>query len=301
MHHLYAQSANESLDAVVLLRNLEKSLEEVHELFAWDISALLRIYRAAEKQRELVAQRLVPDHALLSRIDAFLSISFFELARENAALAALLEGTHVNWSEFDHHFRGLWEKLLASEHYEEWLEGPRDFSADKRFLREVYQIHVVDNEFLHDIFEDMHAQWSDDLDAAQMMTAKVLSSWKEASVELTVPNLFKDEEDAEFGSKLLRKYFQFAADAQKRIEEKSKNWESDRIARLDIILMKMCLAEWQGFEEIPVKVSLNEYLDLAKEYSTPKSSAFINGILDKIGTNLREEGLIRKVGRGMIE
>jgi len=100
---------------------------------------------------------------------------------------------------------------------------------------------------------------------------------------------------------LVRKYFEFNGDSIRRIEEKSKNWESDRIAKMDVLLMKLCIAEWRGFDEIPVKVSLNECLDLAKEYSTPKSSSFINGVLDKIVANLREEGLINKVGRGMIE
>ena len=146
----------------------------------------------------------------------------------------------------------------------------------------------------------MHVGWSDDLDAAQMMSGKVISSWNEQGA-VTIPHLYKDEGDAAFGALLMRKYFEFAADSEARIKSKSKNWESDRIAKLDVVLMKLCIAEWRGMDEIPVKVSMNEYLDLAKEYSTPKSSSFINGILDKIVTNLREEGLLNKVGRGIIE
>ena len=134
-----------------------------------------------------------------------------------------------------------------------------------------------------------------------MMSGKVIASWKEDAEQLTVPSLYKDESDAAFGALLARKYFEFNTDSQKRIESKSRNWESDRIAKMDIMLMKLCIAEWRGFEEIPMKVSLNEYLDLSKQYSTPKSSAFINGILDKIVTNLQEDGLINKVGRGMIQ
>ena len=133
-----------------------------------------------------------------------------------------------------------------------------------------------------------------------MMSGKVLSSWN-ADSGIIIPRLYKDENDAGFGALLMRKYFEFASDSQKRIEAKSKNWESDRIAKIDVVLMKLCIAEWRGLEEIPVKVSMNEYLDLAKEYSTPKSSSFINGILDKIVTNLREEGSLFKVGRGIID
>ena len=134
-----------------------------------------------------------------------------------------------------------------------------------------------------------------------MMSGKVIASWKEDVERLIIPSLYKDESDAAFGALLARKFFEFNVDSQTRIESKSRNWESDRIAKMDILLMKLCIAEWRCFQEIPVKVSLNEYLDLSKEYSTPKSSSFINGILDKIVTNLQEDGLINKVGRGMIQ
>lgn len=134
-----------------------------------------------------------------------------------------------------------------------------------------------------------------------MMSAKVIGSWKENDDNIIVPSLFKDDSDQAFGPLLARKYFEFNRDSQNRIESKSRNWESDRIAKMDIILMKLCISEWRGFDQIPVKVSLNEYLDLSKEYSTPKSSAFINGILDKIIANLQDEGLIMKTGRGMIQ
>ena len=300
MHHLYAHSANEEMGAATLLKNLEKSLEEVHTLFAWDISSLLRLRKEALDHIELIERRSVPDTELIRRMKLFVNIGFFELADQSSALTTLIDSSGVNWSEYAHHFRGLWEKLFESDLYEK-LEQPMDLAAQKRFLREVYQEYIAENVFLHELYEEMHSQWVDDLDAAQMMTAKVLTSWKEGENTLVIPGLYKDEDDANFGPMLLRMYFQFAADSQDRIESKSKNWDADRIAKLDVILMKMCIAEWQGFDEIPVKVSLNEYLDLSKEYSTPKSSAFINGILDKIGTNLREEGLINKVGRGMID
>ena len=301
MHHLYAQSTDLDMGAAVLLRNLDKSLDEVHDLFAWDISAFLRLNREARAHYERMEQRSTPDKTVLDRISRFTSIPFFKKCEENSALTALIEGSHVNWSDYSHHFRNLWDAIYASDRFEEFVSQPCTHAGDKRFLKEMYQQHIAENVFIHDLYEDQHAQWSDDLDAAQMMTAKVLSSWKEGDVALTVPKLFKDESDAAFGPLLVRKYFEFNSDSIRRIEEKSKNWESDRIAKMDVLLMKLCIAEWRGFEEIPVKVSLNECLDLAKEYSTPKSSSFIDGVLDKIVANLREEGLINKVGRGMIE
>jgi N utilization substance protein B len=252
-------------------------------------------------QYERVESRKQPDTELLARIAHFTELPFWQLCEESSELTTLIEGAHCNWSDYDQHFRNQWDALFESDRYAQFIAGPKDFTAQKRFIRELYQLNIAENEFLHDVYEDQNAQWSDDLDAAQMMSAKVISSWKETNTPLIIPQLFKDSSDASFGAMLARKYFEFNSESQERIESKSRNWESDRIAKMDIILMKLCIAEWRGFEEIPIKVSLNEYLDLSKQYSTPKSSSFINGILDKIVANLQEEGLINKVGRGMID
>jgi len=301
LHHLFAQSTDESMDAALLLKNLNKSLNEVHRLFAWDISAFLRLHEEAERQYIRVSERHQPDHALMDRISKFTQLKFWTLCKESAALNTLVEGSHARWADYDQHFRKQWDSLFASEAYTNFVERSTDFTQEKRFIREVYQLYIAENEFLHDIYEDEQAAWSDDLDAAQMMTGKVIASWKENAEQLIIPSLYKDDSDAAFGALLARKYFEFKSDSQARIEGKSRNWESDRIAKMDIMLMKLCIAEWRGFEEIPIKVSLNEYLDLSKQYSTPKSSAFINGILDKIVTNLQEDGLINKVARPMIQ
>jgi len=300
LHHLYAHASDKELGAATLLKNLDKSLEEVHDLFIWDIHALLNIYKTAKIQLEKVRNRSVPDSVLEERITAFTNIPFFDLLAADNRLLAFSEGVYVDWSMYTNHFRNLWQQIIEGEEFEKFLIMQTDFAAQKRFIKYIYQIHIAQNELLHDIYEDMHVGWSDDLDAAQMMSGKVISSWNQLG-SISIPNLYKDQGDAAFGALLMRKYFEFAQDSESRIESKSKNWESDRIAKIDVVLMKLCIAEWRGMEEIPVKVSMNEYLDLAKEYSTPKSSSFINGILDKIVTNLREEGLLNKIGRGIIE
>lgn len=301
LHHLYAHALDNEIGAATLLKNLQKSIEEVHVLFAWDINAFLRLHKIALEKLEFMKKRKVVEQDQVERLEKFVSIPFFEMCALNGALSTLMEASNVDWSEYSQHFNKLWEQLYTSERFDQFIQDGNSQPSQKRFLKEVYQEYIAENEFLHDIYEDIHAQWSDDLDAAQMMSAKVISSWSEERSELIIPQLFKDEEDAAFGPFLMRKYFEFSEDSVERIKEKSKNWESDRIARTDVLLMKLCIAEWRGMDEIPVKVSLNEYLDLAKQYSTPKSSSFINGILDKIVTNLREEGVLQKVGRGMID
>ena len=300
LHHLYAHAMDAESSAAVLLKNLNNSLEEVHHLFVWDISALLRIYSAALHRLEKVKLRNVNDTELESRIGAFVTIPFFKLVQLDHRLIAFKKGVHPDWSQYNSHFITICDEIFKSEEFDRFLETKGYFAVQKRLVKFIYQHHIAENEFLHDIYEDMYVGWADDLDAAQMMSGKVISSWNDQG-DVVIPNLYKDDSDAAFGTFLMRKYFEFAQDSQTRIEAKSKNWESDRIAKLDVVLMKLCIAEWRGMQEIPVKVSMNEYLDLAKEYSTPKSSSFINGILDKIVTNLRNEGLLNKVGRGIIE
>ena len=281
LHHLFAQSTDESMDAAMLLKNLNKSLNEVHRLFAWDISAFLRLHEEAKRQYQRVSERQQPDQELMKRIAKFTQLKFWTLCKESAALNTLVEGSHASWSDYDQHFRKQWDTLFASEAYENFVQSTSDFTQQKRFLRLVYQLYIAENEFLHDIYEDEHAAWGDDLDAAQMMSGKVIASWKEDVEQLIIPSLYKDESDAAFGALLARKFFEFNVDSQTRIESKSRNWESDRIAKMDILLMKLCIAEWRGFQEIPVKVSLNEYLDLSKEYSTPKVLPLSMGYLTK--------------------
>ncbi|MGB0176881.1 MAG: transcription antitermination factor NusB, partial [Owenweeksia sp.] len=157
------------------------------------------------------------------------------------------------------------------------------------------------NETIHQLYEDRNMHWADDLDAAQMMVAKTLKSYSEEQDETTsLPELLKDDSDIEFARTLYRTSIKNSESYGEMIHEKANNWEMDRIAVVDVILMKMALAELVSFNEIPVKVTLNEYIELSKEYSTPKSGNFINGILDKLKNELTEAGDIRKIGRGLL-
>ena len=143
--------------------------------------------------------------------------------------------------------------------------------------------------------------WADDLDAAQMIVAKTIKSFKvDADEFVRLPKLLKESDDMEFAKTLYKKARAYDTEFDEIIKEKAKNWEIERIALLDILLMRMAITEMIEFKEIPVKVTMNEYIELSKEYSTPKSSTFINGIVDKIRIDFEKSKRIKKIGRGLL-
>jgi N utilization substance protein B len=175
------------------------------------------------------------------------------------------------------------------------------FKDDKIFIIDLFTEIIAPNDKLYDYFEDKRITWLDDLPVVNTAILKILKKVKVSSEgKFFTPKLFKDTEDKEFGVNLLKKTILNQAKFSEEIGAKTKNWDAERITQIDAILMQMAICEFQKFPSIPVKVTINEYLEIAKEYSTPKSSNFINGILDKIVKGYTEEGNLNKIGRGLM-
>ncbi len=175
------------------------------------------------------------------------------------------------------------------------------FNDDKNFVIDLFTEVIAPNDKLYDYFEDKRITWLDDLPVVNTVILKLLKKVKSTTNEnFFTPDLFKDLEDKEFGVDLLKKTILNQMNFNEEISAKTKNWDSDRITHIDTVLMQMAICEFQKFSSIPVKVTINEYLEIAKEYSTPKSSTFINGILDKIIKEYTSNGQLNKVGRGLL-
>jgi N utilization substance protein B len=176
-----------------------------------------------------------------------------------------------------------------------------DLKEDRKIVKYLYGAYLVENENLHEVYEERNMFWSDDLDAAQSMVVKTITSFdaKREHIADLVP-LIKNQDDLDFALKLFRVCVNEGKQFEERILAKAEHWEGDRIAVIDQLLMKMALAELVTFNQIPVKVTLNEYIELAKQYSTKRSGQFVNGILDKLQIEMTEAGEIRKIGRGLL-
>ncbi len=299
---LYAFYRDEDPNTAIALKNLNHSLQRIYDLYLTDICTIREILAVAEERIEASGKKLQPTQEDLNPNMAFVENRVLHLLKQNVRLNALVGEKGISWSEYHDQFKKIFTKIREDQQYLRYMNLPnRSFADEKKIVKYIYATYICENEFFHQYYEDSYIHWADDLDAAQMMTTKTLKTMKESSDEFhPLVKLFKDKDDENFGPTLFRKVVNNNAEYEKLISERTKNWEADRIAIIDNLLMKMALAELMEFEEIPIKVTLNEYIELSKQYSTPKSANFVNGVLDKLVMDLKEKNQIVKVGRGLL-
>jgi len=208
----------------------------------------------------------------------------------------------THWKRDSEYVAILWEEIRNSEAFENYMTTREStFKEDKDFVILLLKQFIAPNEKLYDYLEDTKLTWLDDLPLVNTAILKFLNKLKETTTEdAKIPKLFKSPDDEDFAAKLFRKAMANDEDLAQEMVDKTPNWDKERIAEIDTILIKMAICELLHFPSIPVKVSINEYLEVAKEYSTPKSSIFINGILDKLSKEYQEQNRLNKMGRGLM-
>jgi len=206
------------------------------------------------------------------------------------------------WHLDDEYVKILWKEIKEGELYKDYMSTSlTSFREDKDFVLDIFKEIIAPNEKLYEYFEDKKLTWIDDIPLVNTAIIKMLRKIKSSHDQhMILPKLYKDLEDKQFAVDIFKKTILNANDFAKEIDQKTPNWDKDRIAELDKAIIKMAICEFIKFPSIPVKVTINEYLEIAKEYSTPKSSIFINGILDKISKEYQENGKLNKVGRGLM-
>jgi N utilization substance protein B len=209
----------------------------------------------------------------------------------------------VGWGNQGELLRKIFRSMIEGEDYLAYMASEeRGFRHDREFLVRMFRKDMIQHELFEDSLEEQSIFWNDDLDLVASMVIKTVKLIPENGDDIVLLPLWReDEDDKTFMDVLFRQTLALGSESEALITEAAANWEIDRIALMDRILMKMAIAEARSFETIPLKVTLNEYIELSKYYSTPKSSAFINGILDQLFTKLKAQGAIVKVGRGLLE
>ena len=207
-----------------------------------------------------------------------------------------------NWYLNDEYVKLLYKEIVDSTFYADYMNSDgSSYDEDKTLIIDLFREIIAPNEKIYDYFEDDKLTWVDDLPIVNTYFLKQLKKVnKDKSPSFFLPSLLKDQEDMVFAKTLLTKTLLNNAQLEKEIEGKTPNWDKDRIADIDSILLKMGICELLNFPSIPEKVTINEFLEIAKEYSTPKSSIFINGILDKLVKEYRADGKLKKLGRGLL-
>lgn len=278
------------------------SMEQMRDLHLSMLSLLinLRAY-GAEQLEKRKKKHLVTQEDLNPNTD-FIDNRVLGVLADNTGLNQLIEDRKLNfWRLDDEYVSLLYKEMQAADFYKVYMEVPnKDFETDRSFVIQLYKEVIAPNDKLYEYFEDKRLTWLDDYPVVNTGIVKLLNQMgPNPSAAKLSPPAFKNEEDHDFGITLFRKVVLNDEAFTKDIIAKTPNWDKDRIADLDMIMIKMGIAEFLHFPSIPVKVTINEYLEIAKEYSTPKSSIFINGILDKLVQQYREDGSLNKIGRGL--
>jgi N utilization substance protein B len=300
---LYAFFQSKEIDVVKAQNELLLSVERMYDLYLYLLLTIPELKRAAEVNNENRKNKLRPNESDLMPNLKWVENSLVLKIEESKELNKLSSARKVNWlgAENQEIFRKMFLQVKDSETYFEFMEnGLKDFEEDKKFALALFKNEIINSEFLHNYIEDKSIYWLDDIDLCCSMALKTLKT-AAPDKEISILSLYKEDDDEkEFILNLCRNTIEMDVENEKLIEVLAVNWEVDRIAKMDVLLLKMALVELQTCSSIPTKVTMNEYIEISKFYSTPKSNLFINGILDKAISQLSKEKKIKKIGRGLI-
>ncbi len=290
--------------------NLEKeekfllfSIENIQDLYLTMLSALIEIQIKEVIFLEKSAEKHLATFEEKKPNRKFIDNAIFEILKENESLKKALEDRKITtWSLNDDYILLLLSAIKESNLYKKYMSNRKNnFQEDKDFIIGLYEEVIAPNEKLYDYLEDHKLTWVDDIPVVNTEIIKQMRAIKsEKDGSFRVPKIYKDAEDKEYVSNLFRKTVLNEAELASSYIDKTPNWDTERIAEIDTIILKMAICEFLKFPSIPAKVTINEYLEIAKEYSTPKSSIFINGILDNLVKEFQTNGKLLKTGRGLM-
>ncbi|WP_290478080.1 MULTISPECIES: transcription antitermination factor NusB [unclassified Leeuwenhoekiella] len=304
MQALYALSQAEQPDLQKEEKFLNTSTAQMYDLYLVLVDLLTEIHAHAKDILERSQQKILATEEDRNPNLRFVNNEILVRLSENETLQGSLKKAKLkNWRLDNEYVVLIYDELIKSDLYDAYMsQEETDFKKDRQFVIDMFTEFVAPNDKLYDYLEDYRLTWLDDLPVVNTTLVKRLGKLKPNSPESTIlPKLYKDEEDRDFARDLLRRTAHNDEEYEAEILGNTPNWDQDRIAVLDKILIKMALCEFLRFPSIPIKVSINEYLELSKEYSTPKSSIFVNGVLDRLVKKYKQEGRLNKAGRGLME
>jgi N utilization substance protein B len=301
MQVLYAQTANSKENDSAL--QLQNSMEHMYKLYLLMTSLLIKLRERAIDYQKRSEKKYIKTQEDVNPNMRFVDNFLLQKLTEDTALNAELESHKIQyWEQDGEYVELIYQDLIKSDLYESFMSNSKSsLENDVAFVVEVFREIIVSNNKLYDYFQDKNITWVDDFPVVNTFIVKLFKRiTTKLKTEFFTPNLFKDKEDEAFGFKLMKSTRDNFEVYNAEIISKTKNWDKDRIAKIDFVLLQMAICEFQEFPSIPTKVTINEYIELAKEYSTPKSNVFINGVLDKIVKDYRNQKTLNKKGRGLM-
>lgn len=301
MQSVYAILQSHNDDIIREEKFLKHSILKMFDLYVLNLQLIVEVQKLAAKKMALSKKKILATTSDLKPNTKFIDNKVIDTIAQSASVGGYIELNGLkNWEENNEYVKIVFEALLKSDLYKKYLASEEDsFKLDKAFVVDFFKEIIAPNEKLAEYYEDTLISWVDDIPFVNTWVVKTLSKQK-ANGLFVLGSLYKDKDDEDFVSDLFRKTVLKQAEYEKDIAEKTPNWETDRIAEIDMILIKMSITEFINFPSIPTRVTINEYIEISKDYSTAKSSYFINGVLDKISKEFVANKKIVKIGRGLL-
>ena len=302
MQAIYAMHQSGSDDLEKQEKFLQASLENILDLYLIMLSSLVEIRKKEIKHIEIAQKKHLATPEERNPNQRFVNNPILVALEESNSLSIAVEKRKINnWQANDDTILLLLQDIKQSVLYQNYMaKKVVTFEEERFFVVDMFSELIAPNEKLYSYLEDFKLTWVDDIPVVNTQIQKQLRHMSADADLIKVPAIYKDGEDKDFASALFRKTVLNESELAKEFIDKTPNWDVERIAELDTIILKMAICEFLKFPSIPLKVTINEYLELAKEYSTPKSSLFINGILDNLVKDFQKNNRVNKAGRGLI-
>ena len=276
------------------------SVEKSYQLYLLILLLILEIADYAENRIEIRKSKHFPTEEEANPNTRFIENPIVDKLRNNEELVKYINQNHLSWANHPELIKHLYARMRESSEYKEYMTAVSPgFNQHRDFINFLVGDILANDEYFDQVLEERSIYWNDDIDFAAGMALKTLDRCSESKPAKLFP-MYKDDEDRQFLINLFRKSVVKEEEIKELINRFTKNWDFDRVAVMDILIMQMAITEAMEFPSIPTKVTLNEYIEIAKYYSTEKSSLFINGILDKTFQTLKNEKKIKKSGRGLV-
>ncbi len=301
---VYAYQQAELKDRKSFEKVLLDSVISVHHAYIQSLALLVELSEFEEMDvADRSSKHLPTDDDLNAKVVLSENL-FIQTLKKDQSYLNLVKKYKVSWSDESVLLREIYNKIKSDDAYRSYAAlTEKSIAQERECITNLFKTILFVDPLLEQYYEEKYINWPVDKQSVDGMVLKTLRAFKEDAADKVdiLPITANWDDDEEFVTDLFNKTILYADDYGQMIADKTQNWEVDRIALVDVILMKMAIAELIHFKSIPTKVSMNEYIDISKEFSTPKSKGFINGILDKILIELKEKGEISKIGRGLME
>lgn len=309
LQEIYAYHQSESIDLAKAERHLLDDVDNLYELFVYQLSFWVELKRFAEMRIEENRTKNFPTEEDLNPNLKFVNNRILNVLENSKHLLKLEEKYKINWADFREDFiRASYNRLLQSPEYQTYMNnGKDDFEDDRQFLMAYIDTYMAEDDFLYDFYADRKLSFNSDYQIAVYLLWRFINDMPRGfSEESPLPSVYKmdteiDSDDKTFVVKLFEKTILHAEEYKEWVKAYTSNWDYDRMALMDKIIIFMALTEFCEFHFIPVKVTINEYIEISKFYSTPDSRRFVNGMLDKLASVLKEKGKLVKTGPGLME